>query len=527
MSEYLFVAEADQIQDFIFRASHLSEVVGGSQLLTRFCKEIPQLLLGDAYKEDNVLVNSAGKFVLQFDNAELMNNFGRNLAEAYSRIADGTLTVADPVQIGNSFSEAMKKAEEQLRIAKLRSAITTATTSQSPFVAICTSCGIGLAVTRDYLHPDDPTESEKYLCQACQIKAQERKHNQKSFQDDFFLRPFIECVTGGGIPENFDWTTRPKDVSWYDSRRRYIAYLVADGNNMGKVVEACQDKQQLKDFSESMVNVLRQCLADPTKKLKQHSDIEGYKVPVRPLILGGDDIFALLPAPWAFSFADSFCQAYEYHVGELLKRLELEATPTMSTAVVICKETYPHTLAHQIGQTSLKQAKQLAKTLNSPRSTVNFVVVRGNQVGLDSLSGANRPTLKPYLATSDQSPDSVGLTVQTLLDQRWELRDVPKHQLMQLRQHFDRLSSTTKRAEWGDELRILLQRITRQEQKEETKLDRAVTGLGSDDKDRLYTVKRRYEKDFWHGHAFPDLLEAWNFAFDLNPERERTKYGEQ
>lgn len=36
MARYLLAAEADQIQDFIFRASHLREVVGGSQLMTRF-----------------------------------------------------------------------------------------------------------------------------------------------------------------------------------------------------------------------------------------------------------------------------------------------------------------------------------------------------------------------------------------------------------------------------------------------------------------------------------------------------------
>jgi hypothetical protein len=41
---YLIAAEADRIQDLIFRSSRLREVVGGSQLLSRFCQDMPALL---------------------------------------------------------------------------------------------------------------------------------------------------------------------------------------------------------------------------------------------------------------------------------------------------------------------------------------------------------------------------------------------------------------------------------------------------------------------------------------------------
>ena len=64
-TRYLLAAEADKIQDFIFRASHLREVVGGSQLLTRFCGEVPERLLsryGNDAKE-NVVINSGGSSI--------------------------------------------------------------------------------------------------------------------------------------------------------------------------------------------------------------------------------------------------------------------------------------------------------------------------------------------------------------------------------------------------------------------------------------------------------------------------------
>lgn len=45
MTGYLLAAEADKIQDFVFRASHLREVSGASALLDRFCEQAPQALL--------------------------------------------------------------------------------------------------------------------------------------------------------------------------------------------------------------------------------------------------------------------------------------------------------------------------------------------------------------------------------------------------------------------------------------------------------------------------------------------------
>ena len=41
---YLLAAEADKIQDLLFRSARLREVAGGSQLLTRFCDETPSAL---------------------------------------------------------------------------------------------------------------------------------------------------------------------------------------------------------------------------------------------------------------------------------------------------------------------------------------------------------------------------------------------------------------------------------------------------------------------------------------------------
>jgi len=40
----------------------------------------------------------------------------------------------------------------------------------------------------------------------------------------------------------------------------------------------------------------------------------------------------------------------------------------------------------------------------------------------------------------------------------------------------------------------------------------------------LYSVERTTDHKYWNGHALPDLLNAWDFAFDL--KRSRTEYEE-
>ena len=98
MARYLLAAEADKIQDLIFRSSRLREVVGASQLLTRFCKMVPDSLI-DA--ETEIIISDGGSFRILFKNENTAKIFGEYLCEIYRLATGGTLTVAEPVKIPN------------------------------------------------------------------------------------------------------------------------------------------------------------------------------------------------------------------------------------------------------------------------------------------------------------------------------------------------------------------------------------------------------------------------------------------
>jgi len=516
MTQYLLAAEADQIQDFIFRASHLREVVGGSQLLTCFCKQVPdKLLLG---VEADIVIKDGGSFRIVFGDVDAARNFGADLAEIYRRVADGTLTVAEPVEVTNGdFAQASKKAEEKLREAKRWRRVAEAT-PQIPYIAFCASCGVGLAVTHEKHHPDDTTEDSNYLCRACQVKAQERDDDE---QDSGFLDKFKEAVVGSKTGQ-YTLPFRPKQVSCYDPRR-YIAYLIADGNNMGKVFGSC-NQEQMKALSRAMPKMLRASLAQPTKQLMKDNDTF---IPVLPLILGGDDVFALLPAPWALDFARVFCLEFEARMRAFVAKNNLNNsvlpdTLTVSAAVVICKETYPYALAHRAGEARLERAKQVGKALAYHKSihlsTVDFEVILGSQAAVEESDGK---TLRPYWVLPNGQKEMPaeangwGLPLQYLIQQRWELRNLPGKRQAQLRKHFAHFpSSEQEQKEWRGKIERLLKRVDRDAQAGQA-LREALTQLGDTSQEGLYRVSRRNEERSRYSHGLPDLLDAWDFAFDL------------
>jgi hypothetical protein len=534
LSWYLLAAEVDKIQDFIFRSSRLREVVGGSQLLSRFCEEVPCGLLPAGAK---VVVNAGGTFRILFSDAAQAETFGDQLAEVYHRATGCSLTVAKPVPVGDPIDEhfprASEKTQEDLRWTKLQGH---GWLSQDhlPYMAVCASCGVGLAVAHRAYVED---EKAQYVCRSCLNKSTERQIGRMGT----FLEDFYKEVADGQDVTEFDWPGSQRkrrqsdaleDVAGFDPRH-HVAYLLADGNAMGEVFGSCRSCEQMAKLSKELMVVVRKALAVPTRRISQN----GF-VPVLPLILGGDDLFALVPAPWALDFARCFCEAYEEKMTDLFEDVGLAGVvprPTVSCAVVICKSKYPYALAHRTGEMRLTDAKRIGKLLSErgdSRSTVNFEVLKGGQAAHDLASPTVRATLRPYWVT-DMDLSAWGLPVQRLIDQRWQLRAVPKKRLSELQNLYGETSLPAswdhdKLIPWQDGLERLLQRIAQRSEAYDKAIRSALTMLGEDEEKKEGGFWRRVERDsgeIWHGHGLPDLFELWDFSLEL--AKSPRDYGEE
>jgi len=555
---YLLAAEADKIQEFVFRSSRLREVVGASQLLSRFCNSSDGALALAKHYGGDMVVNDGGSFRVIFDGDEAQENaiaFGADLSELYRLSLGGSLSVAKPTPLNGDFRSANKEAGRMLRQAKNHPQ-GVAAEPHMPYVAFCASCGISLADQHGRLPAEPKDSKERYLCDTCQIKAQER-WDERLGQ----LRRFLIAISGSEDQlEQFAWPEDTDTVADYDlGGRSYVAYLVADGNGMGAIFGQC-DEPQIRRLSEGLTDAARNSLAASSSSLiarldrlydKQNREI----IPVLPLILGGDDLFALLPAPYALDVARQFCIEWEKQLAQLVKKVGLEIghgegqipRPTVAAAVVICKSKYPYALAHRRAEQLLKEAKTQSKLLAAETgehlSAVGFEVILGNRLAGNEIEDENRSeavqtTLRPYWVTeSELSPKAQerGIDLRRLLEQRLSLKDVPNKRLIEVRKYFERLPTDIDKynrderlVEWTAKLERMLKRSDKKKEVNGqgvtvNPLRDALIALGK-------AISDGYGAHNWRkveggdktllAHGMLDLLEAWDFAQDLSHGRD-------
>lgn len=569
---YLFAADVDKIQDFIFRSARLQEVIGGSNLLSRFCDNgVTTLIDKIAYSYGTqgvnyeIVVNDGGSFRVWFDDEDKASQFNKHISEFYHRVTGGTITTlpkpvayddADPKE----FCKANDTAANLLKTAKV-SIPTKRPVLQVPYTAFCASCGISVASAHKAYYYDEPAN---YLCADCLRKRQERvdffvgpEVAPDAEDADFFLNKFKQAIRlkHEALAQDKLWI--PADavdaICEFDSRR-YVAYLVADANSMGELFRRFESEQSLSEFSKNLRKKVFDALASPMADLKTRTDeiAKNRKIKVRlrdkikpmplkdilpvvPLILGGDDLFVLLPAPFAIDFTRRFIQEYEKIMSDFLNELGPQKfdTPTLSAVVVICKSNYPYKLAHKRGEALLKQAKQMAKTAaDNPRSVIDVEVILGSErrsVSAQAQGGDYRATLQPFWALGDA--DDAGLPIEALLDARLKLAKLAGKRIAQLKKLYlsqnlpkDHDAKDGSLALWNRELARICRRIGRMEEKavggEAEKLEEVLQSLGTPGgKKTGYWRKVSRHKQYFDGHALPDLLRWWEYCYKLDTEK--------
>ena len=104
-----------------------------------------------------------------------------------------------------------------------------------------------------------------------------------------------------------------------------------------RYLENARIGKQWPKLSYKLDLAIRRALAKPTMKIMKYNQLDNRTnfIPVLPLILGGDELFALIPAPWALDFALSFCRAYEQEMRKVYgdEDIELEQQVPQPTTI--------------------------------------------------------------------------------------------------------------------------------------------------------------------------------------------------
>ncbi|NJL55492.1 hypothetical protein HC928_10090 [bacterium] len=292
---------------------------------------------------------------------------------------------------------------------------------QSPYHAICASSGEELATAYErpggFLEngqPRFPDERPRYMGQTTLQKGDEAAAIQLV---DEFIERMIEITNFQNV-EKLPNPTEADTYAQFDPRQ-YVAYMVSDGNSMGAMFNACTTSQ-LPELSQRIGEITSDALIHAVEGICAETHRNGQmQFPVLPLISGGDDLFVLMPAPWAVDVVRHFCEAYQEGMSAQLHSMGLlneQENATTGAAIVICKASYPYRTAYEYAHELLGKAKREAKKINQSCLIVDFVV------GSDTVGSNDR--MQPQSYTFEQAAYFV--------DQRFALRGLPSRIVHQL-----------------------------------------------------------------------------------------------
>lgn len=421
MSKFLIVAEVDKIQSFVFRSSRLREVVGASYLLEKFGEEIKAKYV-DRFGAKNVLSSKGGSFrlIVDVNNQQEIDSIKQDLRQRFEQSVGGTITITFVPY--TSDSAIIKEGNSALRRAKLEGSAPDPLW-HSPYHAICASSGEELAVAYERPggfskdgQPRFPDERPRYMGKTTLKKGDEQA--AINLLDAFITR--MKAITEIEEITKLPNPTEADTYAQFDPRQ-YVAYLVSDGNGMGKIFNACLPTQ-LSELSAKIGEITSDALIHAAESMCAETHRNGQmQFPILPLISGGDDLFVLMPAPWAMHVAMEFSRNYQDGMTSKLRDMGLlneEEFATTGVAVVICKASYPYRTAYRYAHELLGKAKKRAKDININQSCliVDFVV------GSDTVTASTRS--EPQAYTYEEA--------QYFITHRFDLRGLPSRILHQI-----------------------------------------------------------------------------------------------
>lgn len=321
MKKRLMILEVSQKQAYIFASKKLRENAARSADINYVTgSRFFQSAAGELYSEEkNLVYAGGGHTVLQFDNQEAATAFARAVTE---------------------------KAMEQFP-------------------------GMELFVKQtDYDEAKTPGENIKELSAALERKKALR---QASFRQlSFGVEKAREAAEPVGrvtemlqVPEDWRFPSQFEELAGEDN---FIAVIHADGNGMGKRVERIYEKcgdwedcrQTLHRFSEGIQNDFERAFRE-TVEIVIASGYPADKLPIRPVVLAGDDVCFVTAGNIGLECARVFLEKLS-----AMENCEQPGVPYAACAgVAMVHKKYPFHQAYDLAEELCSSAKRFGAGIDS------------------------------------------------------------------------------------------------------------------------------------------------------------------
>lgn len=346
MSKYLYGAAVQGIQDFIFKTNELKHIVGASELVEQICTSA----FDEFAKNGESIVRAAGNIKFIFDEEEDCQKAVREFPKKVMTMAPGITISQAVVPMDDNFGKSIDDVETLLK--EQRNKPPRSVTSS--LIGIKRANNTGLPVVR--IKKED--NKDVYL-------------DESAVQKECFQSTKGLCKKSFG-ESVLDAKSVAFDISDITGKNDWIAIIHADGNGLGKVVQAVGKKKEVfKDFSQKLEIATIEA-ANQAFRFVVGKFTDKKTIPIRPVVLSGDDMTVIIRGDLAIDYAQSFISAFEEktkeHLGDILRDQHVfagdEEYLTACAGIAFIKSSYPFYYGYQLAEELCGQAKKDTKAIH-------------------------------------------------------------------------------------------------------------------------------------------------------------------
>lgn len=365
---YLYGFSIQGIQSFIFETNKLREIVGGSEFVEQACefKFLEAFEAIGGFKKEQRIVNAAGKVVYLFkdkSNCEhIVKHFLRglkreipdlNASQAVIRL-EGTLDSNTLFQL-DALLEAQRNKKPQAHGAGWMISGRARRTGKA-----------GIKIDEKF----ESTDDRIHVIDRSQVAKEKYKaYGNESLMIKFSSRPDV-IFEESNLPLEVDNITKGREPAW-------LAIVHTDGNGLGRTIQKLISHSKEKGHEvEKKLSLFSKQLKKATKQAAQRAfkasvwdtfQQEGGKfLPMRPILLGGDDLTILLRGDLAFDFTRLYLEYFEEETTRALAELGpdfLKDGLTACAGIAYIKPHYPIHYGVDLAESLTKHSKKIAKDM--------------------------------------------------------------------------------------------------------------------------------------------------------------------
>lgn len=385
MGKYLYGAAVQGIQSFIFQTNELKDIVGASELVENICTELfAKALYGEKdsgkklllalKQDDNAILNAAGNIKYIFNNREDCEKIVREFPKRVVEYAPG-ITISQAVvemeDATKDFEEKVNELENLLRIQRNKPMQSTTVGLMGVLRSRLTNMPVVEHIVKK--EDDDVSAVKGDYLDSATFNKRYHKRNGKTLRKRTTKGL---CVKAFGLDDAMLDGRIAYDVKSITGKNDWIAVIHADGNGLGQVVQKVgHEIDAYKKFSQGLNEATKAAAVAAFDSI--HNKFAGDEIiPIRPIVLGGDDLTVICRADFALEYVERFIHEFELETNHKLGGIITKADDgkgvftkgkvkdrlTACAGIAFVKSSYPFYYAYELAEALCTRAKKDAKS---------------------------------------------------------------------------------------------------------------------------------------------------------------------